>query len=410
LINVVCLVLLAILLAALPGLVGCAKEKEEVQEIVYGFLWDFTGRAALGVKQFYDGMMDYLRMTEEEEPISGVKITVTTYDTKSETGRVPIGYKWLKGHGAVFMSAAPQDTELLRSQFEADEIPFFCGSEIASLLDSKWSFFLFPPVKCQVEVLMHWIMDTWDYGKGKPKIGLVSLSGVPFYEEQRDTAEALYEAYPEGFESFKAEMSPVGTMTWATEIRRLMDSDFIIATMSGPPLAAFTKEARDRGYENRLIAPFESYWSYWSLIKGAVPPQALDGIVTSSYQPLWDDPVPFISQLKEYVLTYRPGDAEALFETSGQITGWATGVVLVDVVRRAVEEAGAEKIDGRVLRDALTETDIDMTAEGFGNIWKVNLAEDINCFVQTIKLYQYGAAEDEWVAVSDWIRPPSLGD
>jgi len=40
----------------------------------------------------------------------------------------------------------------------------------------------------------------------------------------------------------------------------------------------------------------------------------------------------------------------------------------VDAIRRAVEEVGAENVDGTALRDALAETD--MVVEGWGNPWK----------------------------------------
>jgi len=58
-----------------------------------------------------------------------------------------------------------------------------------------------------------------------------------------------------------------------------------------------------------------------------------------------------------------------------------------------------------ILVDALAETD--MTVEGWGNPWK--LRENVNTFAQTVKLYECKAAEDKWVAISDWITPPSLG-
>ncbi|OGO03307.1 MAG: hypothetical protein A2Y91_07845 [Chloroflexi bacterium RBG_13_54_8] len=405
--RIVCVVLLAVLLATLPGMLGCGQKEAGVPEVTYGFLWDFTGRAAQGVKEFYNGMMDYLRKTEEEDPIVGAKLKVVTFDSKSDTSRIPTGYLWLKGKGATMMTAAPQDTELLRSRFEADQIPFFCGSEMISLRDSEWAFFIYSPVEHQTEMLMHWVMDTWDYSKGQPKIGFVTLAGVPFYKAQLDMAQAIYQANPGKFASFKVEQAPSTTTIWAIEASRLMDSDFIIPAMSGPPLAAFTKEARSRGYKNKLIAPFESYWSYWNLVKGAVPADMLDGIVSSSYMPLWDDDVPFISEVRQYTLEYRPNEAEALFQTSGEITGWATGMILVDVARRAVEKAQGGEIDGPILRDVLEETD--MTVAGFGNPWKVNLAENINSFVQTIKLCQYRATEDKWVTIADWKRPPTLG-
>ncbi len=40
------LMFLAVLIATMAGLVGCAKEKEEAHEVIIGFMGDFTGPAA----------------------------------------------------------------------------------------------------------------------------------------------------------------------------------------------------------------------------------------------------------------------------------------------------------------------------------------------------------------------------
>ena len=404
--KLVALVFLGVLLATLPGLVGCAEEEEAAEkEIVFGYLWDLTGRASSAVVPMYDMMMDYLRMAEEEDTLP-VKIKVTTYDTKSDPARVVPGYVWLKGQGATMISAAPHDTELLRSRFEEDGIPFCNTSNMLSTLDSEWMVSVFGPVDSQIEVLMQWIMDTWEDYPTKPKIGFVGLGGIPFYEAQRDMTQAICELYPEKLEWLRAEMPPPGTVAWAVEVGRLKDSDFIMCGMSGSFLASFIKEARTRGYENKFIGPLESFGGFWALVKGATPPEDLDGAISGSFMPWWDDEVAYMLELKEYMnQQYSPSEVEEIMATTGPITGWAHGMILVDAVGRAVDEVGAENVDALALLDALVETN--MTAEGWGNPWK--LTEGVNCFAQTARVYEYNATEDKWNAISDWYRPPSLG-
>jgi hypothetical protein len=406
-IKVVVFVLLGILLATLPGLVGCAgEEKATGKEIKYGWLWDFTGRAAVGVTQVFQGFKDYLRMTEEEDPIPGVTIKLVTYDTKSESARVMPGYVWLKGKGVDIMSAAPQDTEVLRSRFEAEQMPFYSLSNILSMLDSEWLVSLFGPPEGVIEVLLQWIMDNWEDYPTKPKIGFVGLSGVPFYESQLETAEEWMSDYPDKFEYVGAQMSPSTTTTWAIEIGRLKESDFIIAAMSGPPLASFLIEARNRGYEGKLVGPMESFLAFWSLMKGAVPEEALDGVVVGVYQPWWNDTGAFMTQVKEYTEEYySPDDVETLYLGTGQYNGWAAGMIFVDALRRAVDEVGAENVDGIALYQALKETN--MTVEGFGSPWRIT--EEANCFMQTVRLMEYSSEVGDWVVITDWSLPPCLG-
>lgn len=407
------LVLLGLLLATVPGLAGCGDDDggtvTETKEIKYGWLWDMTGRASLAVVQLYDGLTDYLTMIEEEDPIPGVEIKVITYDTRSEPARVIPGYVWLKSQGVTLISGAPHDIESLKSRLEPDQMPVLEVSSMLSNLDSEWIFAEYGTPESQVEAQMHWIMDNWEDYPTKPKIGFVGLSGVPFYEGQRDQALEMTTDYPDKFEWVGAQMSPVTTVSWTQEVNNLMDSDFIFAAMSGSFLANFTMEARARKYDKTLIGPMESFWAFWEQVKAIVSSEDLDGVISSSYYPHWDEDVPFIREIKaEMEKTLTPEEMESAMTGTGRLGGWAVGQILVDAVRRAVDEHGAENVDALALKKALEETDIDAVAEGWGNRWKIE--GDINVFARTIRLYRYNGAQDKWLPiVDDWLAPPSLG-
>jgi hypothetical protein len=255
---------------------------------------------------------------------------------------------------------------------------------------------------------MEWIIDNWDYeGEGrKPRIGAVTLAGVPFYEGQIAKAEAIAAANPDKIEWMGAQKAPTTTMTWAIEIDRLFNCDWILASISGPSLASFTGQARSKGYSGGLIGPFESFWSFWELVISTTSKEDLDGVVTGSWFPWWTDTGSFITAVKEDVEEHcSPGEKKSLYLGTGRITGWAMGLGLVEIVKKAVENVGADNVDTEALRDAMLQ--IDVTVDGWGNIWKPAPGE--NLLAKTVKMYQYSAAEEEWVSVSDWIVPPSLG-
>jgi len=403
--KIVVLVLLAVMLATLPGLAGCAEEKEKTPQITIGVLTDFTGVASFAVKQLVDAMMDYFRMVEEEDPIPGVKIKFITYDTRLDYARTAPGYVWLKGQGAVMMNIInPADREILVDRFVEDKIPVIGSQTLPTLMASGWDFSFSSSNAHETEVIMQWIMDTWDYNTlGMPKIGHLGYAHV-VADYHQDGIDAAMEANPGKFDFAGFERSPMGTTAWAVEINRLKDCDFIIVSAVGPMMASFVKEARLRGYEGDLLSGINAFPGYWDLVTGAVPSEDLYACFWAGYYPWWNENVPFITDLKEAIQRYRPGEAEALMRSSGPLAGWAMGLFMADAIRRAVEEVGAENVDRIAIRDALADTN--MTVEGWGNTWK--FTEDQYFLARAERVFEWSIAENDWVVISDWILPASL--
>jgi hypothetical protein len=397
-----------LLLATSPVIVGCAGGGDsDIKEIKYGWLWDFTGRAASAVLQTYDGFRDYLRMVSEEDPIEGLKLTLVTYDTKSDASRVPLGYEWMKGRGVDIMSAAPQDTELLRNKFEADQMPFYAISNIISMVDSQWLTSLYGPPELQLATLLEWISENWDNYPTKPKVGFIGLAGVPFYESQKETVQDWISAHPDKFEWLGAEMVPSTTTSWVSEVIKMKSADFIFASMSGPPLVSLTSEARARGYEGTFMGPSETYFSFYMLLRAGVSPADLDNCIAGTYTPWWGEDNAFMDEVEEYAQKYHSqASMVGIRQGTGQFNGWALGIIFIDAVKRAIDKVGVENLDGLAIHEALQATD--MTVEGWGNPWKLKTDENINYFAQTVRLVEYRSDVDDWVAITEFEYPPSL--
>jgi hypothetical protein len=77
---------------------------------------------------------------------------------------------------------------------------------------------------------------------------------------------------------------------------------------------------------------------------------------------------------------------------------------MADAIRRAIDEVGAENVDGTTLRAALAETD--MTVPGWGNPWR--FTENENFLARAERVFEWKVAEEDWVAISNWITPASL--
>jgi len=162
---IVILVLLAVLLAMLPGLVGCGEEESQAQEVVIGFLGDATGYAAFALLQIQHGLEDYIHMAKDKNMLpEWTTIKLVSYDTRGETGRAPTGYQWLRGQGAQLV-VVPFGThlEVLKERAKGDGILLFGMQGAMPLLGVEGVFVLNPPAECPVEALMKWVVDNWDY-------------------------------------------------------------------------------------------------------------------------------------------------------------------------------------------------------------------------------------------------------
>jgi len=398
------LVLLCLLVVALPSFLGCGSKESTTKEIKYGWIWDFTGRASSGVTQTYVGFRDYLRMVREEDPIPGVKISLEQFDTQSDAANVPLGYDYMKGKGVDIMSAAPQDTELLRSRFESDQIPFYALSNIKSMVDCEWLTTLYGPPELQLETQLEWISQNWD-SSTKPKVGFIGLAGVAFYVSQEATVREWVLAHPDDFDWLGSLFTPSTVTSWALEIEKMKNADFIFASMSGPPLVSLVKEARARGYAKTFMGPSETYFSFYMLLRAGVSPTYLANTIAGTYTPWWGDSNSFMDEVEEYAQKYHTaGELTTIHQGTGQFNGWAAGMIFVDAVRRAVAEVGANNLDGLAIHNALMETDL--SVPGWGNTWK--LIEGENYFAQTVRLVEYKSDVDNWVAITDFQYPPSM--
>jgi hypothetical protein len=305
-------------------------------------------------------------MVREEDPIPGVKISLRVFDTQSDAAKVPLGYDNMKGQGVDIMSAAPQDTELLRSRFEADQIPFYALSNINSMVDCEWLTTLYGPPELQIEAQLEWISQNWDGYPTKPKVGFIGLAGVSFYVSQEATVRQWVLAHPDDFDWLGSSFTPSTVTSWALEIEKYKNADFLFASMSGPPLVSLLQQARARGYAKTFVGPSETWFSFYMLLRAGVSPANLENVIAGTYTPWWGDSNSFMDEVEEYAQKYHSADElVTIHQGTGQFNGWAAGMIFVDAVRRAIAEVGVENLDGLAIHNALMETDL--SVPGWGN-------------------------------------------
>ncbi len=400
------LLLLVLVASVVPGLAGCGNGGTTGKpEIMIGFIGDITGPGALGVKHMYEGMRDYFRMVEETDMLPDINVKFVPYDSKGERGRVPVGYNWLKGQGAMLISTiSGAEIETILDKLEEDKIANFSAQASPTIMGKDWAFGWLPLPGAQGEQIIQFIRDDWQ-GESKAKVGFVGLNALII---SRDILTVCEDEYASGgdFDLVSPQMVPYGTMTWAVEISRLKQCDYIVNTLIGPSAASFVQQIRSAGWDGKIIGCMESFLAFWDLVRAASTPDQLDGSLCSNPYVWWNESVPFINECKEYAEKYlSPDDAASVMRNCGRIGGWGWGMIAEAAIERAVDSVGAKNVNSQVLRDAIAATDL--TVEGWGNTWEV--VGDVNCFLQTTRVMEYNGAQEEWTAITDWYRPPSLG-
>jgi len=400
-----CLAVMVLVLAVVPALVGCGDEGgTTTTEILIGLETDLTGPAQSSIAPVYNGIEDYLKSANAEGAVPGAKIKIVTYDHRTDYSRIPVGYVWLKGKGVkAVMYPSPTDIQMLINQMTDDKLPALGTTILASWMNEAWAFGTANTMEVSSQRCMKWIMEEWDYtGTGRnPKIGFVGIQGSVPTEAHFAGFEAFVNAHADKFDYLGAKFVTSSTSAFAQEVDALRSCDWIFVYFYQTTLTSFVKEARARGYTGNIMSTSASMPGYWNLVRSAVPASELYGCYHVHHMP-WCEDVPFATKWRSYMTEYR--DA-GYVEVEGQSPSYATGIFwaewLVDVVKRAAENVGAENVDGQAIRDAAETTNMEKVSEGWAADWVLSPTNHV--LNPADKMYVWDVDQVKWIRVSESI-------
>lgn len=399
-------VFLVALLVALPAVAGCAGRESEEKVIKIGILADFTGTAAFAMQPTMKTADTYLtKVVPEKNPLPGVKVEFTIFDTQLNYSRTVPGYLDLKGRG-VDMMLIPnaQDVELLGDRLRQDQMPVVGTQGLQSQLASEWSMSTVSTVQSQGEAVMRFIMDHWDYeGKGRsPVVGHLgyTLTSTEYYQQGIDI---VRNQNPDKFTWKGIERGTLGNVTWTSEVGRLKSCDYILVSVAGPMLSSFVSQARNGGYAGVFVTGMEGFPGFFGLVRETMKasPEQLHDCYYVAWWPWWNEDVPYIKDCLEYLDTYAASEKDELLNSSAVISGRGVGMVLEAAIRNAIEAVGAENIDRVALKNGMRA--IDMTVEGFGDVWRVTPSN--NCLQWQQRAFEWKLSEEEWVPLPTYYNP-----
>ncbi len=342
---------MALLLAALPLLGGCAPKEEVLQEpIRIGNLVDFTGpTATLGilVERGWKDYIDYLN--KEKGGINGHPIDYMAIDTGWEVPRAITGYKRLKEWGALTYGTVGTPLAMaLRETTARDKIPQTSVSWTPEpYYPPGWIYNHWHQLHAQLMMGLDWVLEGWT--EPRPlRLAIVTLDAAhtrgpmdafkPFIKERG--VELVTEEY--------ASFTSLDFIPYLIRVRAA-EPDWVFIFGPGTVMpGTVAKDAQRLGYETNWI-DFSGSMDVNLPIGGegmegwhfadpfGRPDEKGPGIDLAKY--LWDN-----------YSNYTPGQYYS-GEWPDYIHGLHWIMFVVEAVKMALEEVGYENLTGEAVKE-----------------------------------------------------------
>jgi ABC-type branched-subunit amino acid transport system substrate-binding protein len=366
--------------------------------ITIGEITDLTGPGSPALIPLHYVMQDLVKYYNEKGLIPGVKLRLVSYDGQYNQARTIPGYEWCKERGAkVILSCYGGSAETLKPFAERDKVPVASAVTSQPLLSPPgWVFCLGSSYADQARALLRWISENhWDYTQGIPKVGFVAWTSLAA-TELATTIKEYCQSHPGEFEWGGSFLVPVGRAIFAGEVERLKDCDYIMPYAT--PTAYFGREFRNKGYGATFISD-SSAASFFRFFVDSIGWNGLDGFLSTQTCRWWDEQYPIVELANELLQTYRAGESEKIIHSGGSYVGGVTNFyALLEIVRQAIEEVGAEQFDGQAFYD--TAITFRVQYDGFPEWY---FTETDRSLIHHAAVYEWRAQTETLVRVSDWL-------
>lgn len=383
---------------------GCAGPSLEKVVIRIGQITDLTGISSPSLLPLNYAVEDAAKYYNDEGLIPGVEIKIVTYNEQSDYSREVPGYDWVRERGAqIIITLLPTTGEILKPFSDKDKVPLAAlGGSMALVEPPGWQFWFNAPPSHEIRTLLKWISENdWDWEtEGPAKIGFAAWE-APYQIELEDTLKEYCQDHPEQFQWVGGYLVPIGTPTWSGEVEKLKDCDYIVRGAIAQATGAFAREFEARGYTTTYIGG-SAVTSFRGFIVDFCGWEALDGALTTSTCPWWNEPSAIVDLAETILDRYRPDEAEDMIHAgTGYLGGLHNMLEILEIVQAAIEEVGAENFDSQAFYDAA------MNYETTGPMWEGypdwSFTETKRYLVDQVMIYEWSAEAEDLVRRSDWL-------
>lgn len=350
--------LLAALLLAAGTLFGCSggekpastegTTKTDKGTIKIGGLFDITGATGDVGTPYAEGEKAYIEYINSKGGVNGYKIELVGQDYAYKIPEAQKLYQKFKSSDkvAAILGWGTGDTEALRQQVAADNIPYFSASyseNLKNLKESPLNFLTAASYSDQARSVLKWIKD--NHQGGTPKVALIyndTAFGKSPIQDAKDFAKEI------GVEIVDEQIVDLKALDATSQLLNMQkkNPDYAIIQETWGATATILKDAKKLGIKTQFIG------LNWATGEGLLPiagdaAEGFIGVVTHAFP---YEELPGMNEIKEYLAS----KGEKLEDKNQKfVQGWVTAKILVEGIKLADDPTtgegirkGIEKING----------------------------------------------------------------
>jgi branched-chain amino acid transport system substrate-binding protein len=389
--------LVLVLITASCG--GGDTDPDAPETIKIGAIFDLTGPTADVGTDYAEGIRGYVEWLNEQGGIGGRPVQLIFQDYGYQVARAEQLYSQFVQEGVVaFMGWGTGDTEALQPRIAEDRLPFTSASlshRLGNPDEAPYNFLVATTYSDQFLIVLDWIKE--DFAArgetGSPTVALLHNASPFGLSPWQQGGEAYAESI--GLDAIAVEM-PRGATDFTAELTQVRQAGahYVVFQNTSGPVALFLRNARSLGLEATFVCL--NWCSNRLLI--SLAPEASNGVVGSMpFAPVATDVEGTLD-----IRAFLEDTGEPVEEKSNALTqGWWTMAVLVEGIRRVVEQGQA--VTGENIKAAL-ESITEMDTGGV--TVPITFTADDHRGAKGVRLFR--VEDGVWRPHTDFRRPPPM--